>query len=780
LNLGTNATAERFNRFGAWIHRHRLAVVVLWLGVVLLASFGAVRAPSVLRGSAAGIPDSSSARAQEWLKTDFKSPYQYPFIVTLASAGAELEDAAYTQLIRDLQGELARQPFVTQTHSWLDRQDPRFRSSDGHRTFIVVGIRAASFLDAEQRVPTVRALIAAGVARHSGRLPDLEAHVTGEIPIGYDATRMIGKDTATAERRILPVALAFLLFAFGAVAAAGIPVLLGLLASVITLGMLYLVGQQMNLSSLAQNITAMIGLGIGIDYALLMVTRFREALEKHAEATDPVAEAVAETVATSGLAVLYSGLTVMIGFLALFIPGLIDTTSLAMAGSLTVFTAVALSLTLVPALLGLLGPRVDWPSGFSRWVASYLDHRELWLRWARLVMAHPVRYLVVGTSLMLLLAVPSFTVVFGQFSSKFLPPDMDSGQGLRSMEAMGQAGEVYPIQLMVRRKDRRPITDARSLKALAGLVRDVRREPVLAEVRSIVAYAGRLLMMSNVMYQGDMRRLRERFPEAVSLMLSEDASATVIQFVPRTDAPYADIKAFVRGLQSRDWRQTPGFDAFEVAVGGPAAVNNDFEHAILSNFGLVVAVVFGVTFALLAWSFRSLVIPIKALAMNALSTAASFGALVLVFQHGFMSHLVGYPDPPGNILVPIPLIIFCLVFGLSMDYEVFLLSRIQEEYIRDGDNDRAVAAGLAATGGIITNAAWIMLLVFGAFVAASVVLTKMLGFGLAVAIVLDALIIRVMLVPSFMAIVGRWNWWPNMLPEPSRAGGEKAPAGVGS
>ncbi|MEB3328158.1 MAG: MMPL family transporter, partial [Candidatus Sericytochromatia bacterium] len=521
MNLGTNATAERFNRFGAWIHRHRLAIVLLWLLVVVLASFGAVRAPSVLRGSAAGIPDSSSARAQEWLSTDFKSPYQYPFIVTLSTEEAVLEDAAYADLVRDLQGDLARQPYVTRTHSWLDRQDPRFRSPDGHRTFVVLGIKAVSFLDAEQRVPAVRALLSKAVARHTAQLPALEAHLTGEIPIGYDATRMIGQDTATAERRILPVALAFLLFAFGAVAAAGIPVLLGLLASVTTLGMLYLVGQQMNLSSLAQNITAMIGLGIGIDYALLMVTRFREALTTHAEAADPVAAAVAETVATSGLAVLYSGLTVMIGFLALFIPGLIDTTSLAMAGSLTVFTAVALSLTLVPALLGLLGRRVDWPGGFSRWVASYLDHRELWLRWARLVMRHPVRYLVGGTALMLLLAVPSFTVVFGQFSSKFLPAEMDSGQGLRAMEAMGQAGEVYPIQLMVRRKDRQPITDARSLKALAGLVRDAQQDPVLTEVRSIVAHAGRLLMMSQVMYQGDVRRLRERFPEAVSLLLSE-------------------------------------------------------------------------------------------------------------------------------------------------------------------------------------------------------------------------------------------------------------------
>ncbi|MEB3197295.1 MAG: MMPL family transporter [Candidatus Sericytochromatia bacterium] len=769
-----------FHRFGAWLYRQRWAVIVAWVLLVAVATFGAARAPDVLRGSAAGIPNSSSAKAQEWLRTEFKSPYQFPFIVTLAAPGHSVEDRDYRTMLAELQRLLAAKPFVTRTVSWLDNQDPRFKSADGVRTFLVVGIDAENFLAAEQRVPVVRTEAAAVVARWRSRLPSLESHVTGQIPIGYDATRMIAQDTTTAERRILPVALLFLLFAFGAVAAAGIPVLLGALASVVTLGLLYVVGQGMNLSSMAQNITAMVGLGIGIDYALIMVTRFREALATHAEADNPVEAAVAETMGTSGVAVLFSGLTVMIGFLALFIPDLIDTTSLGMAGSLTVLSAVSLSLTLVPALLGILGPRIDWPSGFSRWVSQRLDHQAMWLRWARHVMRHPLRFLVGGSALMILLSLPSFTVEFGQFSSKFLPTYMDAGQGLRSMEAMGQAGEVYPIQFLLRRTDGRPITDARSLKAIATVVREFRQEPVLEEVRSIVPYAGRLMLMSQMFFGGDTRAVRDRFPDAVSLLLSEDASGTLVQLVPRNDAAYADIKDFVRRLKDRDWSQVAGFEGFEVAIGGPAAVNNDFERAILSNFGKVVSLVFAVTFVLLAWSFQSLVLPLKALAMNTLSTAASFGALVLVFQHGYGSWLVGYPDPPGNILVPIPIIVFCLVFGLSMDYEVFLLSRIQEEYMKHGDNERAVATGLAATGGIITNAALIMLLVFGAFIAASVVLTKMLGFGLSVAIVLDALIIRIMLVPSFMALLGKWNWWPNMLPEPVTAPESPEPVGAGS
>jgi RND superfamily putative drug exporter len=347
------------------------------------------------------------------------------------------------------------------------------------------------------------------------------------------------------------------------------------------------------------------------------------------------------------------------------------------------------------------------------------------------------------------------------------------------MEKMGHAGRVYPIQMVVRRKDGKPIVDGKSLKALAGVVRELKRRPEVDSVDSVVAQAPRLLMMSSLMYGGDVRKVREKFPEAIALLLSEDIAGTVIQVTPRNDASFKEVKDFVRGMQTRNWAETPGMAGMEVAFAGPAAVNNDFEHAILSNIWKVMALVFGVTFVLLAWTFRSIVLPLKALAMNTLSTAASFGALVLVFQHGFMSWAVGFPEPPGNILVPIPIIVFCLVFGLSMDYEVFLLSRIQEEYLECGDNERAVARGLAATGGIITNAALIMLLVFGSFVAASLVLTKMLGFGLAAAVLLDALVIRVALVPAFMALVGKWNWWPNIV-EPKAAEAAATPEPVGS
>jgi RND superfamily putative drug exporter len=752
----------RFHRYGAWLYKWRMAVVAAWVVILVVAGLGAARAPEVLKGGAAGIPDSSSARATQLLNQEFDNPYQYSFLVTVTSPKLVLEDQPFQDMLKELEQTAAAQPFTSRAVSYLDHPIDTLRSPDGHRTFFILGLKAKDNLQAEQFVVPTREALAPVLAKWQQVDPDLKVWVTGEIPIGFDGTRVLMEDTTTAEHRIIPLAMLFLLAAFGGLAAAGIPVLVGAVASVLTLALLFIFGHMWNLSAMAQAISSMVGLGVGIDYSLIIVSRFREALAKDL----PVGEAVAETVSTAGQAIVYSGLTVMIGFLALFFPGLIDTTSLALAGSLTVAATVALSLTLLPAALGILGKRIDWPYRLTRLIDRF-SVSGWWYNWAHLVMKYPARFLVAGTLILLVCAAPLFTVNFGQFSSKFLPAGMQSGQGLLELEQMKQVGQLYPISIVIKNKDGKHVFAPQSMKALAGVVRELRQAPVAQEVHSIVENASRLIVLNNLVFNGDVAALRKRFPEAAALMISTDGTGTVIQVVPRSDASYAEIKDFVRGLQRRDWSQVPGLEHSQVELTGAAAINNDFEHAILSNLGKVVGVVFVITFVLLYVSFRSVILPLKALLMNTLSVGASFGALVLAFQYGWPTpHIVGLAEAPGNILVPVPIIVFCAVFGLSMDYEVFLLARIQEEYMKTGDNQQAVAAGLAATGGIITNAAAIMLLVFGSFVAANVILTKMLGFGLAVAVLLDALVIRVMLVPSFMALVGKWNWWPNIVEPP--------------
>jgi RND superfamily putative drug exporter len=678
-------------------------------------------------------------------------------LVTLQSDRTQLGDAPYNAVLNDLEQAARAQPYTLGAVSYLDRPETAFKDALGHRTFFIMGIDAHSELAAEQKVQPTRDALNSVLARAQQKDPTLRVHVTGEVPLAYDSTRVLMKDTSTAEKRIIPVALVFLLLAFGALAAAGIPVLVGVTASVVTLALLVLFGHLMPLSGMAQNIASMVGLGIGIDYSLIIVSRFREALGHGLSPED----AVAETVATAGQAVVYSGITVMIGFLALFIPNLLDTNSLALAGALTVLVSVVLGLTLLPAVLGLLGRWVDWPFGLSRFIGKF-SAAEVWYRWARLVMRYPARFLTLGTLLLVLLALPMFTVRFGQFSSKFLPQGMESAYGLLTLENMGQGGRLYPVSVVVQTTDGSRIFEPQNLKALAGVVRDLQAAAPVQEVHSIVENASTLLLMNSLFFRGDVQALRKRFPEAASTLISQDGAGTVIQVIIKSQVSFMDVKDFAATLQRTTWAHKPGMAHMQVVIGGAGASNNDFEQTLKGAFPKVIAMVFAVTFVLLCLSFRSVILPLKALLMNTLSVSASFGALVLVFQHGWFSQLVGFSEGMGVILVWIPIVIFCCVFGLSMDYEVFLLSRMKEEYDRTGDNETAVANGLAATGGIITNAALIMLLVFGAFIGAQVIVTKMLGFGLAVAVLVDALIIRMMLVPSFMALVGRWNWWPHI------------------
>lgn len=755
----------RFHALGLWLYRHRRAVVMVWVGLLVLAIALALQAPKVLKGGAAPVHGSGSEQVARLLSTEFDNPYRYSAIVAIDfGEGHSLREPAAEDALAALQEAAGALPFVPRTLSYLDQPDARLLSDDGRRTFFVAGLRADDQAGAEKTIEPLRAALAKPLAAARAGLPALDLNVTGEQALAVDGAADLAHDTETAEKRIVPLVVAFLLLAFGSVAAAGVPVLLGFGATMLSLALLFGIGHLFTVSFMAQSIASMVGLGIGIDYSLIVVSRFREALKTH---EGDVEAAVAETTATAGLATLYSGATVMIGMLALFIPNLLDTSSLALAGSVTVFASVALSVTLLPALLGFVGRYVDWPFGFSQWVARF-DSRAFWDRWSRRVMRRPAVFLAAGLVLLLVLAVPVSQVRFGQFDSRFFPRTMEAARGVITLEKMGQAGEIYPMLLVVKREDGAPIVRPDGLRAVAGIVRDLQAEPVVARVDSIVQNAGPLILMNNLFFGGDFDKLRARFPEGVAQIVSKDGSATVITVVPRTDIVYADYTALTRRLQTRAWRETPGLKGYTVAVGGAPAGNVDYQDAIVKSLPWLVGAVFGLTCVLLYLSFRSVLLPLKALVMNALSTLSSLGLLVLVFQQGVGHQLIGLPDGLGVMLVFLPVIIFGCVFGMSMDYEVFLVSRIQEAYLRLGKNRPAVAEGLAATGGIITKAAIIMLLVFGAFIGANNIVTKMLGFGLAAAVLVDALIIRMLMVPSFMALFGKWNWWPNVVePKPS-------------
>jgi RND superfamily putative drug exporter len=463
--------------------------------------------------------------------------------------------------------------------------------------------------------------------------------------------------------------------------------------------------------------------------------------------------------ATAGSAVITSGLTVVVGFGALLFTPLIETRSVGIGGLIVVAVAVLLSITLLPALLAVLGREIDRPRWLARRLAWY-HAPQVWEKWARALARHPVRALVYGGIAIAILTAPVFWIRIGLPSRHWWPSGTEAGQGLDVLSRMGVAGYVQPIRILVEVPEGRTAVQARSLRGLRTLSDSLRADPRVREVRSLVDLEpGTSLLGYSVLYS-DLASAREQYPSFMDAYLSNDRRLALLDVIPADTTSLTsamDLVDRARTLANSGLRGTRGM---QVLVGGYAAAALDFQHDLLRRFPLLVALILGATAVMLALAFRSVLVPIKAIIMNTLSVSATFGLIVLVFQLGAGSGVLGLTGPISAIFVVVPVLVFAVVFGLSMDYEVFLLSRMKEAYDRSGRNTAATMEGLSATASVITSAALIMILVFGVFAFARVLPMQMLGFGLAVAVLLDATVIRMVLVPAFMQAMGRWNWWP--------------------
>ncbi|MBM3273750.1 MAG: MMPL family transporter, partial [Candidatus Sericytochromatia bacterium] len=620
----------------------------------------------------------------------------------------------------------------------LGPDDPggrQLRSDDGKRAAFLVGLKATTSRDAERAVPAVRAALAP--IRDQG----MKLALTGRGPMVVDMNILSERDTAVAEGRVLPLTLLILLIAFGSLVAAGLPLLLGVASTILTLGIVYFIGQVTPLSTLVQTVTTMVGLGIGIDYSLILVKRFRET------------GSLREAMAGGGPAIAWSGVTVLIGFGSLLFTPLLETRSLGVGGIVVVLVSLAAGLTLLPALLAVLGSRVDAGSWLSRPAAKEKAARA-WDAWARRIMANPVPALIAGTAILLAMGFPALSMKQGFPSGKWLPIEMESVQGFEALEKMGHGQLHAPIDVVVRSTGG-PVLSTVHLADLKALGDKLSADPRVRHVRSPLHLVEGMSLAQAYLLYADLDKAIARYPAIAEFFLSRDRTAALFTVIPSDAASLGDIQALTREVAT--W--TPG-KGLTQSVGGFGAYYNDFDDAMAWTYPRVFAFVIVATFLVLFAAFRSLLVPIKAIAMNLLSVGAGYGVVVLMFQHGAGAGLVGLDRPLGAIPAVVPILLFCLLFGLSMDYEVFLLTRIREIFDATGDNREAVARGLAVTGGMITSAALIMAIVFGAFAFAQLAIVKMLGVGLAVAVLVDATVIRALLVPALMRLAGDRNWYP--------------------
>jgi len=702
-----------------FILRHRRAVLALWLAALLAGAVAGQRLPALLSNSFA-VPGTDSQRVLQVLQTQFgdRSDGAFTVVLELDTAGASRPAPAEA---------LALRAAVTRAAAAL----PGGRLAPFHRVRAHSGDTVV-YGDIDSSLTMARAQgYTDTILRALGHPPGVRhVYVTGGPAIQHDLNPVFDSDLRHGELVIaLPVALAVLLAVFGVSFAVTIPLLFAACTISATLGIVYGIAHLAVTPTYATNLVELIGLGIAVDYSLLVVYRFREELA----AGRTVEEAVVGTMQTAGRSVMFSGVAVALGLALLVAIPLPFIRMLGVAGFLIPIVSIVGAATLQPVLLSYYGRRGTARIGLLGSRRARGGAERFWARLARSIMASPYAYLAGGVALLAAASVPAFFIQLTPGSSFGIPRTSQSVRGFDLLTSAVGPGVISPSQVLIEARSG-SVLAPRSQAAIGRLVALLRRDP---EVASVFSGVGRQFVSAG----------------------GRDEQVIV---AGRHDYGFPQAQAFVARLRGTLIARARFPPSTEVLVGGGPAQGVDFLHEAYKYFVPLIAAVLVLTYLLLMRAFRSLLLPLKAVALNLLSVGASYGMLVVFFRWGVGNRVFGLYQF-GQIEGWIPIFLFAMLFGLSMDYEVFLVTRMRERWDAGEDNASAVAEGLERTGRIITAAAIIMCAAFSGFVAGRIVGLQQFGLGLAVAIFLDATIVRCLLVPSLMAILGRWNWW---LPSP--------------
>jgi uncharacterized membrane protein YdfJ with MMPL/SSD domain len=701
--------------WGRFVHRRRWAV--LGASLAMLALSGVLLAQGGDLGNPDTIPSTESGRASQLLSTELPratgAPTGASFTLVFRSETLAVADPAYRQAVTDALVPLRADGRVASIRTYYDAPTPSLLSRDGHGMLAFVQLKDPRVV-AEVYFEDLRALV---------RSDTLTILATGGLPINRDFDVILDRDLQRAEIVSLPVALILMLIVFGTVVGALVPLGVGVLAIVGGLGGVFLLTRFTDVSTYALNIVTLIGLGTSIDYSLFVVARFREELAAGASRED----ALARSMATAGRAVVFSGLTVAIGLSGLLFFEGTFLASLGLAGAIVVAVAVVYALTFLPALLAILGPRVNaWRLPFPRRAQRGTG---LWHSIATAVMRRPLLVLVPTVAFVLAAGSPFLHIRLANADTTALPPQSESRRGYDMLvrDFPGQEQAAFPIVLYF--ADGEPLRSGRDAEVFA-LSRKIAALPDVLRVEAPFDDTGRVVPAAAV-----------TGPHIV-----------VMRAITARPASSDEARDLVRAI-----RALPDPAGGEILISGQTAFDLDTIDFIATHAVRAVSFIVVLTYLALFLLLGSVVLPLKAVLMNLLSISASFGAMVWVFVEGHFSQLMNFT--PQALDPTVPVILFCIVFGLSMDYEVLLLSRIQEEYKRTGDNTHAVAEGLERSGRLITAAAAIMVAVFTGFALADVVIIKSIGLGMAVAVALDATLVRALIVPAAMRLLGDLNWW---------------------
>jgi RND superfamily putative drug exporter len=701
--------------------------ILFWVALVVLAGFLTMRfLGDALTTDADLTTNPESKQARHLIEDRLRGPQRDNEVVIVQSESATVDDPAFRTYVEGLYSDITDlgPDVIAQGRTYYQTDDESMVSDDRHITILEFAM-AGTFEDAGDNIGDVLDVL--DQAETNG----FEVLIAGNASMGEDFQKTAESDLQTGEMFGIPIALIILALVFGALVASLLPIVLAIVAIFLAVGVSAVIGQQWQLSFFVTNVITMIGLAVGIDYTLFVISRYREERDHGFDKQ----EAIARAGATASRTVFFSGVTVMIALLGMLIVPQTIFRSIAAGSVLVVIMAVGASLTLLPAVLSLLGDKINWGRIplVQRSQARFDEERPggLWDRLARTVMRYPLVSFVGTAGLLVAASIPYFSINTGFSGISSLPDNLPAKQAFNVLDREFSAGLISPAQVVIDGD----VTSPDVQQAVDRLESLLAADGDFGEATYEANAAGDLALIE-VPVAGD--------PNSGH---AEDA-------VERLRDDYVP-QAF-EGVPAR------------ALVGGFTAENLDGFDMLARYTPIVFAFVLGLSFILLMVVFRSIVVPIKAVIMNLLSVGAAYGLLVLVTQEGVGAGLFGFQQVE-KIEAWLPIFLFAILFGLSMDYHVFLLSRIRERYDQTHDNTEAVVFGVRSTGRLITGAALIMVAVFGGFAAGDLVMFQEMGFGAGVAVLIDATLVRSVLVPASMRLLGDWNWylprWLHWLPD---------------
>lgn len=727
-----------FEKLAHLMYRRRRLVLGAWALVLLVAAGLASQVGSVLGPGDPVSKGSDSDKAAVLLDSQFHQNDQRVSLIVLHNPEATIGSPAFRSAVAATTARIRadRALRVSYLDNPLATGNQQLVSRDRHSVVLRVSSALAQ-ADVEKQIDHLRQIV---------RTPGFTTYVTGSPAQSHDNVAQGRADLARGDSITAPILILILLLVFGSLVAASLPLVLALSSIILSLAVVYIFAHFLDTSVVVTNLVTILGLGIGIDYSLFIVYRYRQ--ELRASDGDPET-AVIRTMRTTGRAVFFSGLTVAIGISTLILTGVPFMQSLGLGGLLVPLSALAITMTLLPALLGVLGTRINRlrvvPGRFLR-----TGDAGVWRGMASVIMRRPL--LAGGAVLLLLLAltypVTQLGVAYGSLKNQ--PRSEESVVGLAFVQA-NFSSAPSPIQVVIEARHGSLLQPAR-LAELRTFEAEIRRDPDVAQVVGPADVPRTLRVPSSTFTAAQIGSIQGRY-------LSSDHSTALISVVGRPTLGTHEGDALVRRIRDDATTASAGELRGDVVhVGGQQAEFTDFNHALYAKFPLIVGIVLVLTYGFLFLAFRSIFLPLKAVLLNLLSVGASYGILQLVFQRGVGAGLLRF-TPENGVVSFVPILLFALLFGLSTDYEVFLLSRIRERWFTTGDNRDSVGYGLQQTGRLISSAALIMIVAFSGFLIGDQIQLKEFGFGLMAAIAIDATLIRLVLVPSLMAVVGGWNWW---------------------